>query len=141
MGKLQGDDAEVKATRQAIQEAYGVLSDKTKRTLYDQGGNEAVQAGTTDGVEIRFVSEECRVIAERVVKAGLAMRVFFSRDEDEIFVTLGAAEEILMDEASHAPDPDGGGNNPMQLPLKLKYKDPTTGKTDDHANGMKQYPI
>ena len=132
-GKLRGDDA--KTDREAIREAYEVLADETKRTLYDQGGNEAVRAGTVNGIEIRFVSEECRVIVERVVKAGLAMQVFFSRDEDEIFVTLGAAESILMDEASHAPDPDGFGNRPMQIPLKLKYKDPATGKTDDRPNG------
>ena len=118
LAKVRGDEER----RKAVQAAYDVLSDKTKRTLYDQGGNEAVEAGTADGVEIRFVSEECRVILERVVKAGLAMEVFFSRDEDEIFVKLGAAESILMDEASHAEDPDFGGNSPMILPLKLKYK-------------------
>lgn len=132
-GKLREDDA--KMDREAIREAYDVLKDETKRTLYDQGGNEAVRAGSVIGIEIRFVSEECRVILERVVKAGLAMQVFFSRDEDEIFVTLGAAERILMDEATYAPDPDGFGNRPMHIPLKLKYKDPVTGKTDDRPNG------
>jgi hypothetical protein len=64
------------------------------------------------------------------------MEVFFSRDEDEIFVTLGAGESILMDEASHAADADGGNtNSPMQLPLKLKYKNPADATTDDRPNG------
>lgn len=132
IGKLRDDDLEA---RQAVLHAYEVLVDPKQRALYDQGGSEAVQAGTLHGIEIRFVSEECRVVLERVVKAGLAMKVFFSRDEDEIFVTLGAAESILMDEASYAKDPEGGGNNPMSLPLKLKYKDPSTGETDDRPNG------
>jgi hypothetical protein len=132
---------------QAVEEAYDVLKDESKRALYDQGGKEAVQAGAVVSHKIRFVSEECRVILERVVKAELAMHVFFSRDEDEIFVMIGAAEHILMDEASYAPDPeqDEIGNkksgNPMELPLKLKYKNPETGEKDDRPNGTLHSPV
>lgn len=75
------------------------------------------------------ISEECRVILERVVVADLAMDVFFSRDEDEVFVKIGCAESILMDEATYA------NGDPMPLPLKLKFKNPQTGELDHRPNG------
>lgn len=75
------------------------------------------------------ISEECRVILERVVMADLAMDVFFSRDEDEVFVKVGCAEAILMDEATYA------NGDPCTLPLKLKYKNPQTGELDHRPNG------
>eukprot|EP01047_Picozoa_sp_COSAG01_P088117 COSAG01_NODE_20581_length_947_cov_0.811321_2_plen_197_part_01 len=46
------------------------------------------------------VTEECQVMIERIVAADLQIQHFFSRDQDEIFVTVGATENILMEEAT-----------------------------------------
>ena len=56
------------------------------------------------------VTDECRVILERIVDAGLQISHFFSRDQDEMFVVMGATEAVLMDEASHH----------LHIPMKLK---------------------
>ena len=50
---------------------------------------------------VNRISEECRTILERIVEADVTIGHFFSRDQDEIFISLAAVEPVLIDEATH----------------------------------------
>ena len=80
------------------------------------------------GAKLRLnrISEECRTMLEGIVEAGCEINYFFSRDEDELLVTIGAVEEILVDEATHH----------MDVPMQLKWWDPDTGAIDQSGKVM-----
>lgn len=66
---------------------------------------------------VNRVPEECRTILERIVAADLTISHFFSRDQDEVFISVGAVEDVLVDEATHH----------MPIPMQLKKCDPESG--------------
>jgi hypothetical protein len=72
------------------------------------------------------ITDECRVLAEKIVDAGLVLNFFFSRDIDEIFLTVGATAHVLAEEAEL-----------MQMPLRLKYRDPSNGEIAQDGRTMK----
>jgi hypothetical protein len=72
------------------------------------------------------ITEEARVMTERIVLADLQVDHFFSRDHDELFLLVGATEQILLDEAS----------NHMPLQMRLKYRDPETDEILEDGTAM-----
>lgn len=73
------------------------------------------------------VPEECRLLVERIaIDAGLGIDFFFSRDEDEIFITVGGSEATVEDEATRY----------MQVPLRLRHRDPETGQEAEDGTTM-----
>jgi hypothetical protein len=77
------------------------------------------------------ISEECRLILERICQAGIQFQAEFSRDGDEVFIVVGADEATLMEEATFH----------MLLPLKLRWKDPVTGQVSNDGAAPHTLPL
>lgn len=69
--------------------------------------------------EVFEISEECRLILERIVQANIQFDTQFSRDGDEIFILLGMDETTLMEEATYY----------MPLPMKRARATPNPTRT------------
>ena len=76
---------------------------------------------------VNRVPEECRTILERIVAADLTISHFFSRDQDEIFISLGGVEDVLVDEATHH----------MAMQMQLKKCDPESGILSEDGRLMR----